>query len=365
MYLNIAPTAHAGSTNSTNTLGFPGAPNNATTAASSSEAETFANSLSRREAAGEANAADTAKSIDAIDADNSADDIASESRTKSHRRRSSSSDTSGDATDNIALPIAIAPIPPRPAPSVDAPSLSIPASRQPGDIGDLPTAPTVPTMPAMPDMATMHVEATSASIPLRFNVESGMPAPSATPPASPGQPADSMTTVVDDAMQNSSADTIADTGDAKIIGGKRTGTAEGMFAKTAANANGTSQAAQGSTQTTPATQATQTTQALLSEFENSINHFERAGNSWVGHARIAFQSSVLHGASVQISSDGKSLSVLLSVLSTQSELAPMAFSLQRQEQQLSETLTRKLGRAVTLRVATNSGIQAADDVDPQ
>jgi hypothetical protein len=115
------------------------------------------------------------------------------------------------------------------------------------------------------------------------------------------------------------------------------------------------------------TQLSADAQTLLGEFENSINHFEKTGNSWVGSARITFQSSVLKGASVQITSDGKSLNILL----TQLAPTPLAHSLLRQEQQLSDALTRKLGRSVTVRVSGDSNesgdsdIQAADDVESQ
>jgi hypothetical protein len=117
----------------------------------------------------------------------------------------------------------------------------------------------------------------------------------------------------------------------------------------------------------PQTQLSGDTQALLREFENSINHFERTGNSWVGSAQIVFQSSVLKGASVQITSDGKSLNILL----TQLAPTPSSYSLHHQEQQLSDALTRKLGRNVTVRVSTGSSesgdadIRAADDIESQ
>jgi hypothetical protein len=115
----------------------------------------------------------------------------------------------------------------------------------------------------------------------------------------------------------------------------------------------------------PQTQLSADAQTLLSEFENSINHFERSGNSWVGSAGITFQASVLKGAFVRITSDGKSLNILLTRLASM----PIAHALQRQEQQLSDALTRKLGRNVSVRVsgnvndASDSETQATDDVE--
>jgi hypothetical protein len=102
-------------------------------------------------------------------------------------------------------------------------------------------------------------------------------------------------------------------------------------------------------------------QALLSEFEASVNHFERSGNQWIGNAKIVFQSTVLNGASVQITGDGKSLSILL----TQSAQSSPIALLSRQEKQLCDALTRRLGRVVTLHVQQKFETQAADDTEPQ
>jgi hypothetical protein len=106
---------------------------------------------------------------------------------------------------------------------------------------------------------------------------------------------------------------------------------------------------------------TQVLQALVSEFETSINHFERTGNQWVGSAKIVFQSNVLNGASVQITGDGKSLNILL----TQSAQSSPIALLSRQEKQLCDTLTRRLGRVVTFHVQQAFETQAADDTEPQ
>lgn len=104
-------------------------------------------------------------------------------------------------------------------------------------------------------------------------------------------------------------------------------------------------------------------QALVNEFETSINHFERAGNQWVGNAKIVFQSTVLSGTSVQITGDGKSLSIQL----VQSALSSTMASLHHQEKQLCDALTRRLGRTVTVHIGQTLDLdtQAADDAEPQ
>jgi hypothetical protein len=104
-------------------------------------------------------------------------------------------------------------------------------------------------------------------------------------------------------------------------------------------------------------------QALVSEFETSVNHFERAGNQWVGNARIVFQSTVLSGTSVQITGDGKSLNIVLA----QSALSSTMASLHHQEKQLCDALTRRLGRTVTMHIEQTFDLdtQAADDAEPQ
>ena len=101
-------------------------------------------------------------------------------------------------------------------------------------------------------------------------------------------------------------------------------------------------------------------QALVSEFETSVNHFERSGNQWVGNAKIVFQSTVLNGASVQITGDGKSLNILISQSAQSSPIALLS----RQEKQLCDALTRRLGRVVTLHVQQTFETQAADDTEP-
>jgi hypothetical protein len=104
-------------------------------------------------------------------------------------------------------------------------------------------------------------------------------------------------------------------------------------------------------------------QALVSEFASSVNHFERAGNQWVGNAKIVFQSTVLSGTSVQITGDGKSLNIVLA----QSALSSTMASLHYQEKQLCDALTRRLGRTVTLHIEQTLDLdtQAADDAEPQ
>jgi hypothetical protein len=101
--------------------------------------------------------------------------------------------------------------------------------------------------------------------------------------------------------------------------------------------------------------------ALVGEFETSVNHFERSGNQWVGSAKIVFQSAVLHGASAQITGDGKSLNILLTQSSQSSPIALLF----RQEKELCDTLTRRLGRIVTLHVQQTFETQAADDTESQ
>jgi hypothetical protein len=94
-------------------------------------------------------------------------------------------------------------------------------------------------------------------------------------------------------------------------------------------------------------------QTLADAFETSIRYFERTGDNWVGSAHITLKSSILKGAAFQIVSDGKSLSILLSKFS-----APVSIS-RRQESELSEILTRKLGRNVSLNLIA-SEIESAE-----
>jgi hypothetical protein len=96
---------------------------------------------------------------------------------------------------------------------------------------------------------------------------------------------------------------------------------------------------------------------LANAFETSVRYFERDGDNWIGSAHFTLQSSILKGATFQIVSDGKSLSILLSEFSA----VPVSIS-PRQESQLSKTLTHKLGRNVSLNLIA-SEIESVESAD--
>ncbi|HEY4318353.1 MAG TPA: hypothetical protein VGN04_12190 [Herbaspirillum sp.] len=100
-------------------------------------------------------------------------------------------------------------------------------------------------------------------------------------------------------------------------------------------------------------------QTMADAFEASVRDFERAGANWIGSAQVTLQSSALKGAAFQLVSDGRSLSILL----TQYASAPIPIT-RRQESQLSETLTRKLGRNVSLNLGL-SEIETPEHAEQQ
>jgi hypothetical protein len=102
-------------------------------------------------------------------------------------------------------------------------------------------------------------------------------------------------------------------------------------------------------------------QTLCNEFENRIMLFESTGRQWTGSAVIQFRSAVLSRTTVQITSSGKALNIILTQSGPSSALIRSALP-PRQEQALCSALARKLGRAVTLQTSHHADILAADSV---
>lgn len=96
---------------------------------------------------------------------------------------------------------------------------------------------------------------------------------------------------------------------------------------------------------------------LADAFECSIRNFEQSGQNWSGRASFTLQSSVLQGASFQLTSDGRSLCIQL----TQMAAAAVPIS-RREENELSSILTRKLGREVSLNLGL-SEIAASEETE--